>query len=335
MKYRKLGRTGLMVSEACLGTMVFGDQLSETESTEIFNKAIDSGINFIDTGDVVYAKGRSEEIVGKLIKEMRQSIVLATKVGMPTGPGVNDIGLSRKHIMDGIEGSLRRLGTDYVDLYYVHSWDEVTPIEETLGALDEIVKQGKVRYIGCSNFFTWQLCKSLWVSELHNMARFNCIQSPYNLITRDIENELLPLCNRERVGISVYNPLAGGFLTGKHQQDKPPAKGRFTHERMGSTYKSRYWTPGNFEAVAQLKKLARTHGCSLPQFSLAWTLCNEQVTATIMGASSVQQLEENLKATEISLSEEERGACDEIWHQLRPPRFFYGSQQLKRSKTGH
>lgn len=335
MKNRKLGRTGLMVSEVCLGTMVFGDQLSEAESTEIFNKAIDCGINFIDTADVVYARGRSEEIVGKLLKGMRQAMVLATKVGMPTGPSINDIGLSRKHIMDGIEGSLRRLDTDYVDLYYVHYWDEATPIEETLSALDEIVKQGKVRYIGCSNFFAWQLCKSLSVSELHNMARFECIQSPYNLITRDIENEIFPLCNRERVGIVVYNPLAGGFLTGKHQQDKPPDKGRFTHERMGSSYMNRYWNPSNFEAVTQFEKLARRHGCSLPQFSLAWILSNEQITTTIMGSSSVQQLEENLKATEISLSEEEQSACDEIWHQLQPPRFFYGSQQLKRSKTGH
>jgi len=330
MRYRKLGRTGLMVSEVCLGTMLFGDQLGEAESTEIFHKAIDSGVNFIDTADVVYAKGKSEEIVGKLIKGGRQSVVLATKVGMAAGPGINDIGLSRKHIMDGIEGSLRRLGTDYIDLYYVHWWDEGTPIEETLGALDDIVKQGKVRYIGCSNFFAWQLCEALWVSELQNMARFSCIQSLYNLLSRDIETELLPLCNYEGVGVCVYNPLAGGLLTGKHQQDKPPAKGRFAHERMGSAYKGRYWTPGNFEAVDQLKKLAQTNGCSLPQLSLAWILGNEQVTATIVGASSVRQLEENLIATEIQLSEGEQTACDEVWHQLRPPRYFYGSQQLKR-----
>ena len=158
--------------------------------------------------------------------------------------------------MGGIEESLRRLGTDYVDLYYVHLWDEGTPIEETLDVLDEIVKQGKVRYIGCSNFFAWQLCKSLWISDRRNKSRFECIQSPYNLITRDIEIELLPFCNREKVGITVYNPLAGGLLTGKHQQDKPPSEGRFTHERLAKGYRSRYWTPSNFEVVDQLKKLA-------------------------------------------------------------------------------
>ncbi|MBL7126859.1 MAG: aldo/keto reductase, partial [Dehalococcoidales bacterium] len=197
MKYRKLGKTGLKVSEICLGTMTFGNQIDEAESIKLIRWTIDAGINFIDTADM-YVDGRTEEIVGKALKEVRQSVVLATKVGAwQSGPDVNDIGLSRKHIMDAIEGSLRRLGTDYIDIYYTHMPDNTTPIEETLRALDDLIRQGKVRYIGCSNYLAWQLCKTLWVSDNKNLARFDCIQPPYNLITRGIEDELLSLCTSE------------------------------------------------------------------------------------------------------------------------------------------
>jgi len=313
-----------MVSEICLGTMTFGQQVSETEAIKIMKSALTAGVNFIDTADN-YIDGRTEEIVGKALKEVRHSIVLATKVGAwKSGPGVNDIGVSRKHIMREVEDSLRRLGTDYIDLYYVHTPDYNTPIDETLRALDDLVHQGKVRYIACSNFRAWQLAKALWVSDKHNLARFDCIQSPYNLITRDVEYELLPFCASEEVGVCVYNPLAGGLLTGKHDPNKPPPKGRFTVERLGPMYSERYWSDRNFEAIARLKQVAGEHGRSLTHFSLAWILNNETITSVICGVSSLNQLEDNLGATEIKLSAEELTACDEVWQQLKPSQFLYG-----------
>jgi aryl-alcohol dehydrogenase-like predicted oxidoreductase len=324
MQYRKLGRTGLKVSKICLGTMTYGDQVGEAEAINIMKKALDAGINFFDTADV-YAEGRSEEIVGKALKGVRDSVVLATKVANRTGPSPNDVGLSRKHILKGIEDSLRRLETDYLDLYYVHLPDYNTPIEETLRALDDLVHQGKVRYIACSNFRAWQLCKALWVSDLHDWVRFDCIQPPYNLLTRDIEYELLPLCASEGIGICVYNPLAGGLLTGKHDLDRPPAVGtRFSLESIGRMYYERYWTDENFKAVARLKDIAQEHGRSLSQFALAWILSSKTITSAICGSTSLRQLEQNAGATEIELSEEELSACDSVWEQLRPLRFFYG-----------
>jgi aryl-alcohol dehydrogenase-like predicted oxidoreductase len=331
MQYRKLGRTGLKVSVICLGTMNYGSQVDEVESINIIEGALANGVNFFDTADS-YVEGRSEEVVGKALKKKRNSVVLATKVANAMGPGVNDRGLSRKHIMQGIEDSLRRLKTDYVDLYYIHTPDYDTPIEETLRAFDDLVHQGKVRYIGCSNFRAWQLCKALWVSDVHNIARIDCIEPPYNLLTRDIEYELLPLCDSEGVGVCVYNPLAAGLLTGKHDLNKPPAKGtRFalqnktTSKRpMGWVYSQRYWSAANFEAVAQLKQIAGRHGRNLPQFALAWVLSNRTITSAICGASSLQQLEQNMGAAEVELSGEELTACDGVWEHLRPPRFFYG-----------
>jgi aryl-alcohol dehydrogenase-like predicted oxidoreductase len=331
MKYRKLGRTGLMVSQICLGTMTYGNQIDEAESSKLIRWALDAGINFVDAADM-YVDGRSEEIVGKALKGVRQSVVLATKVGAwQSGPDVNDIGLSRKHIMDGIEGSLRRLGTDYVDIYYTHKPDNATPIEETLRALEDLLRQGKVRYIGCSNYLAWQLCKALWASDVNKLARFDCIQPPYNLITRGIEDELLPLCTSERVGVCVYNPLAGGLLTGKHDPGRPPAEGtRFSNQRQGKTYSDRYWLSSNFEAVARLKKASEKYGHSMAQFSFAWILNNPAITSIICGANSIKQLKENVGAVEVTLTEEELNACDEVWHELRPPRFYYGAQQLYR-----
>jgi aryl-alcohol dehydrogenase-like predicted oxidoreductase len=324
MKYRRMGRTGLKVSEICLGTMIYGDQVEEARSLKIIRKALDSGVNFLDTADM-YVEGKSEEIVGKALKGHRDSVVLATKVANRTGPGPNDVGLSRKHIMKAIEDSLRRLKTDYIDIYYVHLPDYETPIEESLHALDDLVHQGKVRYIACSNFRAWQLCKALWVSDIQNLARFDCIQPPYNLITRDIEYELLPLCVGEGVGVCVYNPLSGGLLTGKHDPKKSPEKGtRFDLKSIGKMYYERYWLEANFEAVNRLKTIARKFGQSLPQFALAWILNNETVTSVICGCSSLKQLEQNLGAVEVKLSEEELAACDEVWKYLRPLRFFYG-----------
>ena len=324
MEYRKMGRTGLKVSALCLGTMTYGTQVSETDGAAIIGHALSRGINFLDTANS-YADGRSEEIVGRAIAGKRHQVVLATKVASRVGPGPNDAGLSRQHIMRGIEQSLRRLGTDYIDLYHAHVPDYDTPIEETLQAFHTLVCQGKVRYIACSNFRAWQLCQALWVSDRNHISRFECIQSPYNLITRDIEYELLPLCASEGVGVTAYNPLAAGLLTGKHDPTRPPAPDtRFAMERMGPIYYERYWSTTNFEAVAKLKQIAESHGQSLTRFSLAWILNRPSITSVVMGASSVKQLEENLGAMEGKPTAEELSACDEVWHQLRPLRFFYG-----------
>ncbi len=325
MNYKKLGRTGLKVSEICLGTMTFGEQVNEADAIKIIKSAIADGINFIDTADS-YVDGRTEEIIGKALKSERNAVVLATKVGAwQSGPGINDAGLSRKHIMREVEDSLRRLETDYIDLYYAHKPDYSTPMEETLRAYDDLVHQGKVRYIACSNYRAFQLCEALWLSDVLNLARFDCIQTPYNLLTRDIEYELLPLCASQGVGVTIYNPLAGGLLTGKHDPSRPPQAGtRFTSKRLGDMYTGRYWTEKNFEAVAQLKKVATEHNHSLTQFSLAWILNNATVTSVICGVTSLEQLKGNLGATEVKLSSKELTTGDEVWQKLVPTRFLYG-----------
>jgi 1-deoxyxylulose-5-phosphate synthase len=324
MRYRTLGRTGIKVSEICLGTMTFGDQVSEAEAISLTALAMDAGVNFVDTANM-YVKGRSEEIVGKAIKGRRGDVVLATKVGIEMGEGPNDVGLSRKHIMRMVENSLRRLDTDYIDIYYVHRPDYATPIETTLRALDDLIHQGKVRHIACSNFRAFQLSKALWTSDVRNLARFEAIQPPYNLLTRDIEYELLPLCADEGLGVCVYNPLAGGLLTGKHDPSKPPAEGtRFSNESMGKMYYDRYWNDSNFAAVSRVKEIAAEHGRDMAQLSLAWILANPVVTSIIIGATSVKHVEHNIAATEMTLSAEEMAKCDEVWRNLRPLRFFYG-----------
>jgi len=324
MNYRTLGRTGIKVSEICLGTMTFGDQVNEADSITIIRTAIDNGVNFIDTADT-YVSGQSEGIVGKALKEIREKVVLATKVGMDVGPSPTDTGLSRKHIIHGVEQSLRRLDTDYIDLYYMHRPDYCTPVDVTLRALDDLVRQGKVRYIACSNFRAFQLTKALWASDVRNLVRFDAIQPPYNLLTRDIEYELLPLCAEEGIGVCTYNPLAGGLLTGKHDAGKPPAAGtRFSNERMGKMYFDRYWNESNFAAVARLSTIAASHGMALAQMALAWVLNNPAVSSIIVGATSLRHMEHNIAATEIKLGEAELSECDAVWQELRPLRFFYG-----------
>ena len=324
MEYRNVGRTGLKVSKFCLGTMTFGDQASESDAISMTHAAMDAGLNFIDTADV-YVKGRSEEIVGKALKGRRDEVVLATKFGNPTGPLPNDKGGSRKHIMQAVEASLRRLDTDYVDLYYLHLPDYTTPIEETVRALDDLVHQGKVRYPAVSNFRAFQISKALWTSDVNGLARFECVQPPYNLLTRDIEYELLPLCGDEGLGVCVYNPLAGGLLTGKHDPSKPPTAGtRFSNETMGKMYYDRYWNETNFRAVERFRAIAANAGHDMVQMALAWVLGSEDIRRVISGATSMRHVEHNLAAGDIMLTEEERAACDEIWYELRPLRFFYG-----------
>jgi aryl-alcohol dehydrogenase-like predicted oxidoreductase len=320
-----MGRTGLKVSAMSIGTMFFGTQVNEEEAVKTLDLAFEKGVNMFDTADA-YGLGKSEEIVGKAIKNKRQSVVLATKIGHRGGRGPNDSGLSREHIIQGVEVSLKRLSTDYIDIYYAHTPDYATPIEETLRAFDSLVEQGKVRYVACSNIRAWQLTKSLWVSDKNNLARYDCIQSVYNLLTRDVEYELLPCCAAEGVGVTVFNPLAAGFLTGKYDLNQPPpADNRFGRERTGKREQELYWSPANFQAVAKLKKVAEDHGRTLTQFSLAWIINNPVVSSAVVGASSAKQLEDNVKAVDIKLTDEEKKACDAVWQELRPPRVFYGS----------
>src|SRR5213593_4127964 len=239
MNLRRLGRTGLKVSEICLGTMTFGHQCDEPTSVAILNRAADQGVTFIDTADVYpvppapETAGRTEEIVGRWLQGQRRRFVLATKCRMRVGLGANDEGLSRRHILEAVDDSLRRLQTDYIDLYQPHSPDPDTPLEETLQALDDLVRQGKVRYLGCSNYPAWQVALALGHSARSGWARFDCVQPRYNLLYRDIEAELLPLCSDQGLGVIAYNPLAGGFLTGRYQEQEPPPSGtRFT---LGAT----------------------------------------------------------------------------------------------------
>jgi 1-deoxyxylulose-5-phosphate synthase len=321
MKLRRLGRTGLKVSEICLGTMTFGHQCDEHTSFEIMNKAADGGVFFLDTADVYpvppspETAGRTEEIVGAWLKGQRDQYVLATKCRMRVGTGPNDEGLSRRHILRACDESLRRLQTDYIDLYQPHSPDPDTPAEETLGALDDLVRQGKVRYLGCSNYPAWQVALALGLSERHSWARFDCVQPRYNLLWREIEPELLPLCRDQGLGVIAYNPLAGGFLTGKYQTLERPQEGtRFTLGKTGELYRERYWQPTQLEAVQQLDRFLQPRGKSLLQAALAWVLGQPGVTAAIVGASRSEQLDQSLAAADVHLDAEERAACDQVWY---------------------
>jgi len=292
MKYKTLGRTGVKVSELCLGTMIYGQQVDEATSITILKRAVELGINFIDTADV-YTEGRSEEIVGKAIDGMRDEIVLATKVWGTTGPGPNDKGLSRKHILRSVDGSLKRLGTDYIDLYQIHRPDPTTPLKETLTALDDLVRTGKIHYVGCSTAPVWWVEKALRISEVHDLDPFASVQPRYNIIDREIERELLPLCLDEGIGVIPYSPLSGGFLTGKYQPDKPypeGSRGQLRPERI-----KRNLTPHNLAILTEMEKICEETGLSMSQLSLAWLLANPAITSPIIGASKLEQLEDNVE----------------------------------------
>ena len=312
MKYKRLGRTGLKVSEICLGGMTFGDEADEKETERILDMARDGGINFIDTSDAYPFSNstRSETILGPLLKGHRNETILGTKVMRRISPHPNDAGLSRKHIMDAVDNSLRRLQTDYIDLYQAHAWDPETPIDETMRAFDDLVRQGKVRYIGCSNFDAWQVCKALWVSEVNNGARFDSVQPRYNLLTRGIERELLPMCEAEELGVIPFNPLGGGFLTGKYAKGEEPMQG--TRFAARANYRKRYSTDQNFETVEKLRAIADEHGRDLIHMSVAWVLANPIITSAIVGASKASQVETILGAVDVTLSNEEMEACDQV-----------------------
>ena len=324
MKIKRMGRTGLHVSEICLGTMTFGNQCDEPTSHAIMDKAFDGGVTFFDTADV-YPLGSTPEMVGNtekyvgswLSKGKREQIVLATKFCGKMGNGPNEKGGSRKHIVQAVEASLRRLQTDYIDLYQMHSPDPETPIDETLRALNDLVRSGKVLYIGCSNYSAWLLTKSLWTSDKLGLARFDCVQPRYNLLFRHIEAELLPLAVDQGVGVISYNPLAGGILTGRYQPGETPGEGtRFTLNNAGKLYQSRYWQDPQMQAVEKLKTLCQERNLSLAQVALAWVLIQPAITSAILGASRPEQLDQTLPAVDLMLDEQVRAACDDVWYQL-------------------
>lgn len=306
MEYRLLGRSGLAVSELCLGTMTFGNTTSETDSIHMMHRFFDQGGNFLDTANV-YVGGRSEEIVGRAIKERRSDVVLATKVRFATSTNPNGVGVSRKHIMDAVEASLKRLDTDYIDLYQVHVWDHATPIEETLRALDDLVTSGKVRYIGCSNFFAWQLMKSLAVSDWNRYVRFISIQPQYSLVSREMDREMISLCLEENVGIIPWAPLGGGFLTGRYSTEEPTS-GRLTAKAGESSWAIRS-TSNNFAVLDAVKQAAKELEKTPAQVALAWLLRREGITSPIFGASTLAQYEENMGAIGWTMPES-------IWKQL-------------------
>jgi aryl-alcohol dehydrogenase-like predicted oxidoreductase len=307
--YKNLGKTGAKVSELCLGTMIFGQQVDETTAIRIINRAVDSGINFIDTADV-YAEGRSEEIVGKAIKGKRDEIVLATKVRGRTGPDPNGEGLSRKHIMQNLETSLERLGTDYIDLYQVHRTDSTTPLKETMATLSDLVRSGKVRYIGCSNFPAWQLEKALRISEVNGLESFATVQPRYNILDRDIERELLPLCVEEGIGVIPYSPLAGGVLTGKYSPDKPFPEG--SRGQLRPAFISRSINPRNQMILQEMEKVSSEAKMPMSQIGLAWMMANPAITSPIIGASKLEQLEESLGVLGHSLPAEDLARINEV-----------------------
>jgi 1-deoxyxylulose-5-phosphate synthase len=319
MKHTRLGRSGLQVSRLCLGTMTFGLQCDEPTSVAIMDRAAAGGITFFDTADVYplggsgETVGRTEEIVGRWLKGRRSSTILATKCFGRSGPARWDQGNSRKHILDAVDGSLRRLQTDYIDLYQLHGPDPETPIDETLRALEDVVRAGKVRYVGCSNFLAYQLALAVGRSEALGVVRFDSVQPRYNMLFREIERELLPLCRGEGIGVIPYNPIAGGLLSGKHNPAAGPEEGsRFTLGTAALRYQDRYWHEGMFETVEQLRPLAAQAGMSLPQVAVAWVMANPAVTAPIIGASRPEQLDDTLRAAETPLPAELKAQLDEL-----------------------
>jgi aryl-alcohol dehydrogenase-like predicted oxidoreductase len=319
MEYKTLGNTGLLVSTLCLGTMTFNGgtgfwrtigTVDQAGADELIKASIDAGINFIDTADV-YSEGESEKTLGQSLKNLkiaRKDVIIATKVFGRVGPGRNDVGASRGHIMDAVEASLRRLQTDHIDLYQIHGNDSVTPLEETLRALDTLVSQGKVRYIGCSNWQAWRIARSLGISEFKNLVRLDTLQAYYSIASRDLERELVPLLEAEKIGLLVWSPLAGGLLSGKFSRENQKPEGS---RRSGFDFpivdKERTW-----KILDAMTPIAKAHGCSAARISLAWLLAKPVVTSVIIGAKRLDQLQDNLAAVDVKLTEDEIKRLDEV-----------------------
>jgi aryl-alcohol dehydrogenase-like predicted oxidoreductase len=315
MKYRMLADTGVFVSELCLGAMTFGGRgqmweviggLDQAAVDAIVHRSLDAGINFIDTADV-YSAGESETMVGKALQGRRQQVVLATKVRGRMGKGPNEVGLSRLHIHEAIDASLKRLGTDYIDLYQIHRYDSLTSLEDTLRALDDVVRAGKVRYIGCSNLTAWQMMKALAVSKAEGLERFRCTQSYYSLAGRELEREVVPLLKDQNLGLLVWSPLAGGFLSGKFTREGVDATGRRASFDFPPLDKERI-----YPIIESMRTIAAAHGVSVSQIALAWLLARDAVTSVIIGARKLEQLDDNLKSIDVALTAEELQTLDQV-----------------------
>ena len=321
MQYQTLTGTGTTVSRISLGTMTFGQQVDEPTAHRMIDMALDTGVNFIDEADI-YVKGKSEEIVGRALKGKRHRVVLASKVCNFVGEDKRrDAGLHKWHVIHGVEASLKRLQTDCLDICYMHKPDNRTPIEETLSAFDRLIQQGKVLYVGMSNYAAWQVCQALWKCDVNRWSPPVVMQSPYNLLTRSIDEECVAFCKKMNIGMTVYNPLAAGLLTGKHQPTESPEKGtRFDYNKE---YYGRFWHDANFNAVEALRTIANKSGKTLIQLSLQWLLAQSHVDSVIIGASKIEHLEENLKASDDKLDDATLKACNAVWKQIRGNHFQY------------
>ena len=304
--------------------MTFGLQCDEPTSVAILDRAAEGGVDFLDSSDAyplggdLATRGVTEEILGRWLRGKRDRFIVATKCFVPTGPAPFDSGNSRKHILDAVEASLRRLQTDYIDLYQLHGYDLATPIDETLGALDDLVHQGKVRYVGCSNFVTYQLVRAVGRTETLRLARLDCVQPRYNLLFRQIEREMLPYCREEGIGVIPYNPIAGGLLSGKHSRAEPPPEStRFTLGTAGQMYQDRYWHDHEFDTVEALRGLAGEAGVSLVTLAVAWVLAHPAITAPIIGASRPEQLGPSLAAAEFTIDDDLKRRLDEYTYEYR------------------
>lgn len=324
MQYRQLGQSGLLVSELCLGTMSFGKQgyweviggLEAGAAKRLVDIALDSGINFFDSADI-YSRGQSEELLGQALKGRREKVILATKVRGRTGQDINDVGLSRRHIIHNCEASLKRLGTDYLDLYIVHSFDFMTPLEETLSTLNDLVHHGKVRYLGCSNYAAWQLMKALSISEKHHWESFVSLQAYYSLAARDAELELIPLCQDQGLGFTPWSPLAAGFLSGKYPRNaKGPSDARRSKEQHNFIPID---SDKGYAILDVVQRIATTRNVSAAQVAINYLLRKTVVSAIIIGATKPEQLQDNLKTTEWQLTTEEIAALDAV---SAPPRLY-------------
>ena len=321
MEYRYLPGTGLAVSRLSLGTMMFGGQTSEEDSIKIIDCALDGGINVVDTADM-YNGGLSEVAVGKALKGKRENVILATKVCNKMSDDINDRGLNRRHIIAGCEASLKRLQTDYIDIYYMHTPDYKTPLEESLDAMSQLVRDGKVRYIGFSNYASWQAADIMHISEKQNGVKPVITQNVYNLLTRGIEEELIPFCKAHKVGLTVYNPIAAGLLTGKHKYgERPDPDTRFAQKK---NYADRYWSEKNFVALDAFLKLAEECGMPIIEFAMKWIAQNDAVDSILTGVSKLSQLEQNLTLLDgAPIPEDAMKKADEIYAELTGNRFKY------------
>jgi aryl-alcohol dehydrogenase-like predicted oxidoreductase len=320
MKYKNLSKTSLKVSVLSLGTMMFGGQTSESESIQIMDNAFEHGINFFDTANS-YNQGESEKIVGKGLKGRRDEIILATKVRSPMGNNPNNAGLSRRNIVSSVDASLKRLDTDYIDIYYMHAPDYETSIEESLETMSTLVKTGKIRYIGVSNYAAWQIADMLAICDKRNYIAPIITQNVYNPITRGIETELVPFLKAHGLGMAIYNPIAGGLLAGKHKSGRPAENTRFANNQ---TYFNRYWSDENFAAVEKLTQIAAECGLSILQLSMKWCAAQESVTSIISGVSRLDQILQNIASMEGEpLEAKTLKECDNVWLSLAGTRFGY------------